>query len=234
MPFDPTAFANAESNFNRDDPPAPGEYEVVVTDIDIFTAKDGYRQFAKVTYKVVSGFARDHVWGPPMTLDALKADGEPNGGLSVTKSNMRVLLGDDVVDSQVPTLADLRRALERIVGRQYVVEVVRNGQYVNTYPRRALNSTSGSTPNASDYGQQQQQPAQPSASGIGTPAGGSNAVYQGDGPSSSSQQSALGADVRRDVERTGQSDVPGAQPGDFEHPPQKGDLDPETGEPIPF
>jgi hypothetical protein len=29
--------------------------------------------------------------------------------------------------------------------------------------------------------------------------------------------------------------VPGAKPGEFvEQPPQKGDIDPETGEPIPF
>jgi hypothetical protein len=224
MPFDPTAFANAESDFNRDDPPAPGEYEVELTETDIISAKDG-RQFAKVVYKVVSGFARDHVWGVVHTLDALNRDGEPNGGLAITKQTLREL-GIEV--DMVQSIVDLRHELERIQGKQYVVEVSRNGQYVNTKPKRALNGATP-TPAPSSYGQQQ-----PSASGIGSPAGGSNAVYQGDAPSSSAQ-GMLGPDeVRRQPESTGQSDVPGPQAGEFEHPPQKGDLDPETGEPIPF
>jgi hypothetical protein len=225
MPFDPTAFANAESDFNRDDPPAPGEYEVELTETDIISAKDG-RQFAKVVYKVVSGFARDHVWGVVHTLDALNRDGEPNGGLAITKQTLREL-GVEV--DMVQSIVDLRHALDGIQGKQYVVEVSRNGQYVNTKPKRALNGASSSPPPAaSSYGQQAAPPAQ----------GSSNAIYGGDGPSSQPQaqsQGMLGPDeVRREPERTGQSDVPGPQPGDFEHPPQKGDLDPETGEPIPF
>jgi hypothetical protein len=239
MPFDPTAFANAESDFNRDDPPAPGEYEVELTDADIFTAKSSGDQFIKFTWKVVSGFARDHVWGSIHNLEALDRNGEPaSGRLGFTKRTCRAVMGDRI--DLVQNAVDLRREAERAVGGQYVVEVTRNGAYTNTDVQRSLNGASATPPTApSSYGQQAAPPAQqPSASGIGSPAGGSNAVYQGDGPSSSSQpqsQGMLGPDeVRRDIERTGESDVPGPQPGEFEHPPQKGDIDPETGEPIPF
>jgi hypothetical protein len=231
MPFDPTAFANAESDFNRDDPPAPGEYEVELTETDIISAKDG-RQFAKVVYKVVSGFARDHVWGVVHTLDALNRDGEPNGGLAIT--------------------ADAPRARHRrrhgAVDRRPAPRARALGRASSTSSRSAATgststrSRSGaqlagpqqSMSNGSTYGQppaqqqRQQQPAQTSMGG-----GGGSAILQGDVPERSGLNLSTD-DVRRDTERTGESDVPGAQPrrlralaaAEGRHRPRDGRADP--------
>lgn len=231
MPFDPQAFANADaSGFGGDEPPAPGEYEVRLDSTDIFTARDGERQFAKLTWQVISGYARDHSWGSVHTLDATRPDGEPNAGLAVTKGILRDV-GIDV--DKVESIADLRHELDRVQGNLYIVEVSKNGQYVNTNPRRQLQSFQESMPtppsttttpaNGASYGQAR-----------------SNAIYQGDAPASATPtpegQGVLGPDeVRREGPvRTGESDVPGAVGDEFRHPPQKGDVDPETGEPIPF
>jgi len=223
MPFDPTAWGNAESEFNRDEPPAPGDYEVRLTDTDIFSAQDG-RQFAKVTYTVLTGYARDHVWGVIHTLDATKPDGEPNGGLAITKRTLRDL---GVRVDEVRSVVELRAELERVKGGLYLVEVSRNGQYVNTRPKRPLAGVQDQMPVANGGQPYGQSPAQP-------------------------QNAILGADhVTRDVERVGGSDVTpagagaefgreAATPGDEvpwgeqKAPPKRGEIDPETGEAIPF
>ena len=218
MPFDATAFANAESDFNRDEPPANGEYETRLTDTDIISAKDG-RQFAKLTYTVVSGFARDHVWGVVHTLDALNAQGDPNPGLAITKRTLRDL-GVNV--DEVQSIRDLRQELERVQGSLYLVEVSRNGQYVNTRPKRTLEhyqETMAKT--GQPYGQPPPQ----------------NAILRG-AEQTPAGRGMLGPDnVRRDIQRTGESDVTpagAAEAFDRSHAPKRGEVDPETGEPIPF
>jgi hypothetical protein len=207
MPFDPTAFANAESDFNRDEPPANGEYEVRLSDTDIISAKDG-RQFAKLTYTVLTGFARDHIWGVVHTLDAMNPQGDPNPGLAITKRTLRDL-GVNV--DEVQSVKDLRDELARVQGGIYLVEVSRNGQYVNTRPKRRLE------------GVQDQMPVNGDAQRYGQPP---------------PQNAILGSDfARRDLERTGESDITpaGATEGfDRSRAPKQGEIDPETGEPIPF
>jgi len=237
MPFDPAAWDNAESGLIGGGPPAPGEYETSLTDTDIISAKDG-RQFAKLTYTVLSGFARDHAWGVVHTLDAINAQGDPNPGLAITKRTLRDL---GVKVDEVRSVKELRDELERVRGGLFLVEVSRNGQHINTKPKRRLEGVQDNMSLANGgrtYGQPP--PSQPA-----------NAIYGGDQPAAPTPapppgQGMLGPDeVRRDIERTGESDVTpagaaaeftagAAERFDRSKAPKRGEIDPETGEEIPF
>jgi len=215
MPFDPAAFKNAEGDFAYDEPPSAGEFETRLTKSDIITANKDGRQSVKLTWTVLSGFARDHEWGSWHTLEALDRQGEPSGGLAITKRTLRDL-GIDV--DRVDGIVDLRRELDRVTGVDYVVETAKNGQWWNTKVLRPLEQT-----------------AMPAIPPGPRP---SNAIYGSDAPEAQSPtgQGILGPDeVRRDLQKDpNASDIPGAGPGEFQHAPARGEIDPETGEPIPF
>jgi hypothetical protein len=237
MTFNAAALKQAASAPGFDEAPPDSLYETTFRDFDIFESKAGALTL-RLSWTVASGQLRDHEWSSVQTLEELNARGEPNPALPITARIVETLGVD--VDSvsryEGPeALAELRTQLGKLTGETYEVEVKRNGQYVNTTPKRRLAGPQQSMSNGSTYGQppaqqqRQQQPAQTSMGG-----GGGSAILQGDVPERSGLNLSTD-DVRRDTERTGESDVPGAGPGDFEHsPPQKGDIDPETGEPIPF
>ena len=203
MPFDPSAWANAQSEFNRDEPPAPGVYTVVLAGGSTITARESGRQSAKLTWKVTEGFAADHVWGSLHTLEPFNKDGEPSAGLGMTKQALRTL-GVDVAACK--TIEALEDELARIGGTKAIVEVTQSGQWTNTNVKRLVEPPPGPPP--SGYGKP------PEERGVFDP------VRQ---------------DLVRDDPPT--SDVPGAGEREFVHSPaapQRGDIDPETGEEIPF
>jgi hypothetical protein len=234
MPFNPGALAEAAASPGWDEPPPPSTYESLFRDFDIFESKAG-KMTLRLSWRVLSGPQRDHEWSHVQSLEELDDRGDPNPALPITARILETMGVDIVRVSQYEgprALNELRRELEAQKGSNYEVEVKRNGAYVNTTPKSRIGGgTTTSSPSST---------SETSASGIGSSGGGSNAIYQGDGPPPGPRPAASGGglnlstdDVRRDVEQTGESDVPADTSG-FESPPQKGDIDPETGEPIPF
>jgi hypothetical protein len=210
MPFNPVALKEARDASGFDSPPPPNDYDAAMYKADIFESKTG-EDYLRLRYRVVgAGTYRDHEWSTIHTLEEYNRQGEPNLGLSVTAQVLEGL-GIDLggIDSKV----DLRRRLDAVEGSVFRVEVKRNGQYVNTTPTasietRVAQNTASAPPVQQGYGEP---PAQMSMA----PSGG-NAIYQGDGPATTPAPPP-------------QSDVPGEG-----FPPQRGSVDPGTGEEIPF
>ena len=222
MGFNASAFAQAAAAPGFDEPPPPALYEALFRDFDIFESKAG-KLTLRLSWTVLTGQLRDHEWSHVQTLEQYNDQGEDNPALAITARVVEAI-GVDVqrvsAYEGAQALTELRRQLGEHTGGAYEVEVKRNGQYVNTTPKQRLRSVQETMPtSASSYGQQQT-PKPP-------PGPRPEASRQGDGLNLSTD------DVRRDVERTGESDVPSDASG-FERPPQRGDVDPETGEPIPF
>ena len=118
MPFDSTAWANAQSDFNRDEPPAPGVYTVAMIGGSTITARESGRQSAKLNWKVLDGYAKDHVWGSLHTLEPFNKEGEPSAGLGMTKQALRTL-GVNVeactsIDALEDELARVQGAKEKL------------------------------------------------------------------------------------------------------------------------
>jgi hypothetical protein len=128
----------------------------------------------------------------------------------------------------VQTRSDLRRELDHCLNAAYAVEVKRNGQYVNTMPLRRLDAVQETmqppptTSNGTQYGQQGR--------------ASTNAIYGDDAPPRRDERSMTLSteDVRREPERTGESELGDGSDFTQREPIKKGDIDPETGEPIPF
>lgn len=204
MPFDPTAMREAANETPGGEAPPDGLYDAECTAAELATRKSDGVQWAAMTFRVMSGPHRDAQWTSMWTLERFKSDGERSGGFGITVQSLRTM-GVDV--DQVYSEADLKRALSGLEGSGFSVEVKRNGQWLNTNPRDRLETPSlqGST---STYGQQQPQP-QP-----------------------------LGAPTRVDtIEHTGASDVTSPEDVaafDRSSAPKQGDVDPATGDAIPF
>lgn len=221
MPFDPTALRTAAENPGWDEPPPPDIYDAELTKAEVFTAKAG-GDWLRLGWKVVSGRLVDHEWSHIQTLERYKPNGDDNEmALSITA---RILTTLGIQLDALRTADDLPRALAQVRGQVFAVEVKRNGQFINTTPQHRLASYQPSMP-GTGYGEVPKQTTQ-------------SAIYQGDGPATTQQP--------RYPEPTGESDVPGPREGEFQHPPddgagtpleqppKKGDIDPATGQPIPF
>lgn len=210
MPFDPNALRTAaESAPGFDEPPPPDIYEAELIKAETFLSKAG-EDWLRLTWKVLTGRLRDHCWSHIQALERYKADGSDNEMALAITARILSSIGVDIAAIQTPN--DLLPLLDRVRGSAFEVEVKRNGSFVNTTPKRRLESVQQDMPTGG-YGQQ----AQPSS-----------AIFQG----------VETGEVRRDIEKDHSvSDVPGDPNGEFVHPREKlekGSIDPETGEPIPF
>jgi hypothetical protein len=234
MPFNPAALSQAATAPGYDEPPPAGhDYESQLVSVEMFESKAG-EEFLRVKWRVLAGQHRDHEWSHVQSLEELDRNGEPNGALVITA---RVLDSIGVDVDSITSRSDLRRELDKYEGGSYLVEIKQNGRYVNTMPKHKLDhvqATMTTTPTTRDPGVEYRGDAGQPA--YGQQRASSNAIYQGDEPQQRDERamSMSTQDVRRDPVRTGESDVPGANGGEFVHPPQRGDIDPETGEPIPF
>lgn len=217
MPFNPTALRNAGEQTGFDEAPPPASYEAELYKAETFYANTTGEQFLRLGWKILTGRLRDHKWQTIHCIEDYKPDGTDNeGALRVTMGVLKGM-GVEITDA-VRTPDDLLAVLHPLVGAPFAIDVKQSGQYRNTWPQNPLASV------------QQDMPV----SGYGQPPQSQNAVYQGDGPAQSGGLLQQAAEPRY-PEATGESDVPGAKPGEFEEPPpQKGDIDPATGEPIPF
>ena len=225
MPFDPQAWAEADSGGGGEAPP-DGLYEVELADAKIVTTRADEDK-AIMTWRVISGPHRDSEWETWHTFEPKTKDGEPNPGIGYTKQMLRTMRFPVDDPSASNSLDAIKRNLAELVGKGYTIDVKRNGTFVNVYARGVLDTYAPSLPgsggdDAPTYGQPRQQP--------------SNAIMGHDGGGVSAPPQTLADAGRIDVERTGESDV--TKPADVEtfthEPVQKGDIDPETGEPIPF
>lgn len=229
MPFDPDGWLSAVEETKSDEAPPDALYEVELVDTDIATRNSDGVQWITLAWKVIAGAQRDARWTSWHTLERFKADGDRNPGLGFTVQALRTM-GLDVDNTRYGSEHELRSALATLEQSGYTVEVKRSGTFTNTYVKGKLDNVA--PPSATTYGQE---PARAAESTPGARSTGASAIYQGDGPEA--QNGPTLADEGRaavDPTPTGESDVPGAGAGDFVHPPQKGEIDPETGEPIPF
>jgi len=221
MPFDPTALRTAAEAPGWDEAPPPDTYEAELIKAEVFAAKSNGSEWLRLGWKVLSGRLVDHEWSHIQTLERYKPDGEDNEmALSIT-ARILSTLGIDI--AAIQTADDLPRQLATVRGQAYAVEVKRNGNFINTTPKNRLASYQPSMP-GTGYGETPAQSAQ-------------SAIYQGDGPAQAGGLLTQEQQPSRLPEPTGESDVPGPKPGEFVHPeppPQKGDIDPATGEAIPF
>ena len=204
MPFSPEALAQAASQPGFEEPPPDGDYETSMYKADIFEAKSDGAQYVRLHWRLLAGPLRDHEWASIHAID----DDAP--GLGVTAQVLSTIGVDITALAQTPnsTIVDLRKALDRVEGGTYSVEVKTRGQYRNTMPRKTLEqrlADAGPEPEIAP-GQTYGQP--PPGTSSPPPR---NAIFQGDDPP-----------PRSDV------------PSDGFDAPKKGDIDPETGLPIPF
>jgi hypothetical protein len=235
MPFEPGGFKEAvEESKGGGDAPPDGLHEVELTFAKIATrASDGY-QWIVLSWKVVSGPHRDHEWESMHSLERYKPDGERNPGLVFTASTLRTV-GVDVDNTPFGDADAIARAVMAFANRGYSVEVKTNGQFTNTYVKGQLDSYAPSLPGSATpaYGQPRNAPT--------------NAIYGAD--ASPQSLGDAGAPIRREnMQPTGESVVPSDVPWspEYKEPaqatatvdrdaaPKKGDVDPETGEAIPF
>lgn len=230
MPFDPSGFREAASESGSSEAPPDALYDAEVVTSKIATRQSDGVQWAVFTWRVLSGPHRDAQWDSMHTLERFKADGERNPGLAFTVQALRAM-GVNVDDPSVSASEQaLERTLQELEGHGYSVEIKRSGTFVNTYPKERLESYAASLPgsggdDAPRYGQQRQ----PANAIMGDDSGGMSAPPQ--------TLAQAGAPIVRDVERTGESDVTTAADVaafDRSSAPQRGDVDPETGDEIPF
>jgi hypothetical protein len=214
MPFSASALAQAAESPGFEEPPPPADYEAAMYKADVFESKAG-ENFVRLHYRVLGGPHRDHEWAAIHPIDAESA------GLGVT-AQVLTNLGIDVLalaNAPGSGIIELRKALDKVEGASYLVEVKRRGQYVNSMPKRTIEqrlADAGPEPEVAPgqtYGQ-----APPR-----------NAIL---GPEDDAPRPRRRSQEPPQAEQlTPRSDVP--QTG-FEAPPERGSVDPETGEVIPF
>lgn len=103
-------------------PPPEGKYEVALTDASAFVSKKG-SEIVKLELRVVSVNEQGHEW---VEIRSFATQGAANAAKATCHR-----LGIDV--ESVSSLDELDTELKTCVGRYYAVNVVRNGEYVNTY-----------------------------------------------------------------------------------------------------
>jgi hypothetical protein len=238
MPFDPTGFREAADESKSGDAPPDAIYEAELVGSKIATRQSDDAQWVVFTWKVVSGAHRDSSWESMHTLDRYKPDGDRNPGLVFTVQALRTM-GMDVDGTTYRNDTELEHALRELEHKGYSVEVKRSGSFTNTYVKDTLSTYSPSLPGSAtpSYGQAPNGTVQPANAIMGRDDGGTSAPPQSLGQA--------GEPIRKDVERTGASDIPSDVPWapdytpplpevDRENAPKKGDIDPATGEAIPF
>jgi hypothetical protein len=211
MPFNPTALAQAQTS-GFDEPPPPADYDTELVKAEIFESKSG-ETFLRLHYRVIAGAQRDHEWSVVHSLEEHNRAGEANPALGITA---RVLSELGIELEQIDSIIALRKALDMIEGNAYRVEVKRNGQYVNTTPmasieQRIAKATESTPPAQAGYGEP---PRTQKIDDMVT-----HLAAQTDTPS---QYKGLSSQPASDVS------------SDFAGAPQRGSIDPETGQPIPF
>lgn len=121
--FDAAAWQQADpDSFDTSEPPAPGTYEAEFVNGRAFHSKGG-NDIVVVTFRVLSGPRAGHAWD---VLHGFKNDGQ-------TKATKGTCSRLGVNVETVASLEDLDAALKAKAGEYFTVDVVRNGDYVNTY-----------------------------------------------------------------------------------------------------
>jgi hypothetical protein len=107
-------------------PPPEGKYEVALIDASAFVSKKG-TEIAKLEFRVVSVNEQGHEW---VEIRSFATQGAANAAKATCHR-----LGVEV--DQVGSLEELDGALKSCVGSYYAVNVVRKGEYLNTYVEEA-------------------------------------------------------------------------------------------------
>ena len=208
MGFNPNEWNDADTA-GFDEPPPYGTYEVQVTQAGAFESKEG-KAFAKLTFRVLAGGELGREWDQIGSLEG--------GGLFYTKGRLHALGYD--TDRQVDSLQELDYKLgQALEGVQAVVKVEPGqGGYTNTEILRRLDKSETPHPE-------------------GIPGDVPGAT--GDEFVHPQQQTIDALPQTTQFDPTKGTMTPPAQPEVEPQPvpagpPQKGDIDPSTGEPIPF
>lgn len=122
--FDPGAWHDADPDapLESNDPPKPGEYEVVIAGARAFTSSKG-NDIAIVEWNITAGPLTGYQWPDIYTFK--------NEGSIKAAKGMCARIGVDV--EQVGALEDLDAALNARVGEYFRVKVVQNGNFRSTY-----------------------------------------------------------------------------------------------------
>lgn len=113
--------ATSDGNENSS-PPPEGTYEIALIGASAFTSKKG-SEIVKLELRVVSAGEQDHEW------TEIRSFGSQGAANAAKATCFRI--GVDV--DNVSSLDELDTELKTHVGAYYSVNVVRNGEYMNTY-----------------------------------------------------------------------------------------------------
>ena len=122
--FDAGAWQSADPDapMESNDPPNPGDYDVVIADAKAFRSSKG-NDIAIVEWNITNGPQTGYQWPDIYTF-------KNEGSIKVAKS-MCSRIGIDV--ATISGLDDLDAQLRQQIGEYFTVEVKQNGQYRNTY-----------------------------------------------------------------------------------------------------
>jgi hypothetical protein len=213
MPFDAQAFRQAAAQA-RDEAPPDGRYDAELIDSRIVTANSDGRAWLVLSWKALSGAQRDECWDSLHTIDQYDKQGEPNMGLSITVQTLEAM-GIDT--QQIRDDVTLSAAVKALHEHGFDVEIKRRPPFTNTYVKGALQHVAASLPGS----------------------GGGDAIY-GEWPTRQQSAPSTGSLAEQAADATspvytGVSDV--TPPGVVVSPAgktQRGDIDPDTGEPFLF
>lgn len=123
MSFDDQwAGASAEGPSNDSGPPPEGAYDVALIGASAFVSKGG-NEIVKLELRVVSTKEQGYEW--------TQIYGFSNQGAASAAKTTCAKIGVDV--ESIDSFAELDKALAGQVGNYYEVDVVKKGEYLNTY-----------------------------------------------------------------------------------------------------
>lgn len=137
--YAPTAEVGNQSQ-ESGQPPEPGLYEVELHEIKAFTSKAG-ADYVIAEFQVFTGPLKGHQW---TVFQGFKSQEQTNVTFGFCAA-----IGID--PKQATSLDELEAMLKRFEGAYYVVEVVENGSFLNTYVRDRIKEQAPTSDVPSDF-----------------------------------------------------------------------------------
>jgi hypothetical protein len=114
--------AKVNDGDSNTDPPDEGSFDVILTTAGAFTSKDG-KDLVKLELRVLEGEHTGYEWTEFRNFGS-------QGAANAAKTTCFRL---GIAVDQIAAFTDLDAELKMVAGNNYLVKVVRNGEYLNCY-----------------------------------------------------------------------------------------------------